>query len=176
MRIVLRSLTVLAVATLALPLRGNAAAQSSATYQLTKSVMSSGGTRSTSASYFLTGTFGQPFSNASPTPVADRDIPFFPCRTSGRFGNAGDYDRRRMERIGDWPVHSLHRVSSAFLCERGPNPKSGRDNSKPDPNGEMSGVDMPHVAPGSTSNRPSRTCGTSDGTRRFPRSFCRGKC
>jgi hypothetical protein len=39
---------------------GNAAGQSSASYELTKSVMSGGGTTSTSASYSLTGTFGQP--------------------------------------------------------------------------------------------------------------------
>ncbi len=45
---------------------GNAAGQSSASYELTKSVMSGGGT-STSASYSLTGTCGQP----SPVDVSD---------------------------------------------------------------------------------------------------------
>jgi hypothetical protein len=43
-----------------LAVMGNAAAQSSASYQLTKSVMSGGGTTSSSASYSLTGTFAQP--------------------------------------------------------------------------------------------------------------------
>jgi hypothetical protein len=46
---------------------GNAAAQSSASYELTRSVMSGGGTTSTSASYELTGTLGQP----SPVDVSD---------------------------------------------------------------------------------------------------------
>ena len=46
---------------------GDAAGQSSASYDLTKSVMSGGGTTSTSASYSLTGTFGQP----SPVAVSD---------------------------------------------------------------------------------------------------------
>jgi hypothetical protein len=45
----------------------NAAAQSSASYKLTRSVMSGGGTTSTSASYSLTGTFGQP----SPVDVSE---------------------------------------------------------------------------------------------------------
>jgi hypothetical protein len=48
---------------------GNAVAQSSASYELTKSVMSGGGTTSTSASYSLTGTFGQP----SPVQVSESD-------------------------------------------------------------------------------------------------------
>jgi hypothetical protein len=46
---------------------GNAAGQSSASYELTKSVMSGGGAKSTSASYELIGTFGQ----ASPVEVSD---------------------------------------------------------------------------------------------------------
>jgi hypothetical protein len=46
---------------------GNAAAQSSASYEFTRSVMSGGGTTSTSASYELTGTLGQP----SPVDVSD---------------------------------------------------------------------------------------------------------
>ena len=41
--------------------------QSSASYEITKSVMSGGGTTSTSASYSLTGTFAQP----SPVDVSD---------------------------------------------------------------------------------------------------------
>jgi hypothetical protein len=47
----------------------DAAGQSSASYELTKSVMSGGGTTSTSASYSLTGTFGQP----SPVAVSDSE-------------------------------------------------------------------------------------------------------
>jgi hypothetical protein len=39
---------------------GSALAQSSANYELTRSVMSGGGARSTSANYDLTGTLGQP--------------------------------------------------------------------------------------------------------------------
>jgi hypothetical protein len=46
---------------------GDAAGQSSASYELTRSVMSGGGTTSTSASYSVTGTFGQ----ASPVDVSD---------------------------------------------------------------------------------------------------------
>ena len=46
---------------------GNAAGQSSATYELARSVMSGGGTTSTSTSYSLTGTFGQP----SPVDASD---------------------------------------------------------------------------------------------------------
>ena len=46
---------------------GNGAAQSSASYELARSVMSGGGTTSTSASYDLTGTLGQP----SPVDVSD---------------------------------------------------------------------------------------------------------
>jgi len=45
----------------------NAAGQSSASYELTRSVMSGGGATSTSASYELTGTLGQP----SPVDVSD---------------------------------------------------------------------------------------------------------
>ncbi len=39
---------------------GNAVAQSSASYEIVRSVLSGGGGRSTSANYDLTGTFGQP--------------------------------------------------------------------------------------------------------------------
>ena len=46
---------------------GNAAGQSSASYELTRSVMSGGGMTSTSASYELTGTLGQP----SPVEVSE---------------------------------------------------------------------------------------------------------
>ncbi len=46
---------------------GYAEAQSSASYQITRSVMSGGGARSASASYDLTGTIGQP----SPVDVSD---------------------------------------------------------------------------------------------------------
>lgn len=59
----------LAIVTLAVCLAaaGNVFAQSSASYEITKSVMSGGGGRSTSASYDLTGTLGQP----SPVDVSD---------------------------------------------------------------------------------------------------------
>ena len=67
MTIVLRNLIVLAVTTALLGFTGYAAAQSSASYELTRSVMSGGGTTSTSASYELTGTLGQP----SPVEVSD---------------------------------------------------------------------------------------------------------
>jgi hypothetical protein len=67
MRIVLRTVIVLAVVTGLLGFTGYAAAQSSASYELTRSVMSGGGTTSTSASYELTGTLGQP----SPVDVSD---------------------------------------------------------------------------------------------------------
>ncbi|NQT83836.1 hypothetical protein HQ563_12475 [bacterium] len=46
---------------------GNAVAQSSASYELTRSVMSGGGASSTSASYSVTGTFAQP----SPVEVSE---------------------------------------------------------------------------------------------------------
>ena len=46
---------------------GNAAAQSSASYKLTRSVMSGGGRTSTSPSYSVTGTFAQP----SPVEVSE---------------------------------------------------------------------------------------------------------
>jgi hypothetical protein len=45
----------------------NASAQSSPSYEITRFVISGGGTTSTSASYSLTGTFGQP----SPVEVSD---------------------------------------------------------------------------------------------------------
>jgi len=67
MRIILRNLFVLALATALLSLTGYAAAQSSASYEITKSVMSGGGTTSASASYSLTVTLGQP----SPVEVSD---------------------------------------------------------------------------------------------------------
>ncbi|MDP2899049.1 MAG: hypothetical protein Q8Q12_21135 [bacterium] len=66
-RIVLRNLIVPAVATALLGCTGYAAGQSSASYELSRSVMSGGGTTSTSASYELTGTLGQP----SPVDVSD---------------------------------------------------------------------------------------------------------
>ncbi len=62
-----RNVLLTAVLVVCLAAMANAAAQSSASYELTKSVMSSGGTTSTSASYSLTGTFGQP----SPVAVSD---------------------------------------------------------------------------------------------------------
>jgi len=46
---------------------GNVFSQSSASYEITKSVMSGGGGRSSSASYEMTGTLGQP----SPVDVSD---------------------------------------------------------------------------------------------------------
>jgi len=67
MRIALRNLTVLAAAAALLGCTGYAAAQSSASYQISKSVMSGGGGRSSSASYEMTGTLGQP----SPVDVSD---------------------------------------------------------------------------------------------------------
>jgi len=67
MRTLFRSLAVVASATLVLGWTGYAAPQSSASYEIIRSVMSGGGIRSTSASYELTGTFGQP----SPVDVSD---------------------------------------------------------------------------------------------------------
>ena len=67
MRTILHGLIVLAVATALLGCTGYAAAQSSANYDITRSVVSGGGTTSTSASYELTGTLGQP----SPVEVSD---------------------------------------------------------------------------------------------------------
>jgi hypothetical protein len=60
MKAILRSIPALAVAALVLAWVGNAHGQSSANHQITRSVMSGGGGRSSSASYSLTGTFGQP--------------------------------------------------------------------------------------------------------------------
>jgi hypothetical protein len=48
---------------------GNAEGQNSAGYEFTRSVMSGGGTTSTSVSYFLTGTLGQP----SPVNVSESE-------------------------------------------------------------------------------------------------------
>ncbi len=59
--------------------KGNAVGQSSASYELTKSVMSGGGTTSTSPTYSVTGTFGQP------SPVAVSDSESF-CLGSGFWG------------------------------------------------------------------------------------------
>ena len=68
-RTVLRSLASLAVGALLLNWMGDAAPQSSASYEITKSVMSTGGGRSTSASFDLVGTLGQP----SPVHVSESD-------------------------------------------------------------------------------------------------------
>jgi hypothetical protein len=67
MKAIRNHLLVFAILVLCLAAIGDAGAQSSASYELTKSVMSGGGTTSTSASYSLTGTFGQP----SPVDVSD---------------------------------------------------------------------------------------------------------
>ncbi len=67
MRLVLQSLSLAAAATALLGWRGYAAAQGSPSYEITESVMSGGGGESSSASYELTGTFGQP----SPVDVSD---------------------------------------------------------------------------------------------------------
>jgi hypothetical protein len=66
---ILRSVAILIGGTLVLGWIGDTGAQSSASYEITRSVMSSGGARSTSASYSLTGTFGQP----SPVQVSESD-------------------------------------------------------------------------------------------------------
>jgi len=62
-----RNVLVIVTVVVCLTAAGNAFAQSSASYEITKSVMSGGGGRSTSGSYALTGTFGQP----SPVDVSD---------------------------------------------------------------------------------------------------------
>jgi hypothetical protein len=67
MKATLRNLLLCAVTVICVAMGGSALAQSSASYELTKSVLSGGGTTSTSASYSLTGTFGQP----SPVAVSD---------------------------------------------------------------------------------------------------------
>ncbi len=67
MRIVLRSMVILAVGMLLLGWGGDAEAQSSANYQISRSVVSSGGGRSASTSYALTGTLGQ----SSPIDVSE---------------------------------------------------------------------------------------------------------
>ena len=51
---------------------GNAVAQSSASYELSRCVMSGGGTTSTWASYELTGTFGQPSPRVPPQMLYSR--------------------------------------------------------------------------------------------------------
>jgi hypothetical protein len=66
---VLRSLASLGVAVLLLSWAGSAAPQSSASYEITRSVMSTGGGRSSSASYEVTGTLGQP----SPVDVSESE-------------------------------------------------------------------------------------------------------
>jgi hypothetical protein len=60
MKTILRSTSTLALTGLVLASVGNAHGQSSASYEITRSVMSTGGGRSTSASYDLSGTLGQP--------------------------------------------------------------------------------------------------------------------
>ena len=62
-----RTVVLIGVLVVCLAAMANAAGQSSASYEITKSVMSGGGTTSTSSSYSLTGTFGQP----SPVAVSD---------------------------------------------------------------------------------------------------------
>jgi len=69
MKTLLRSIPALALTALVLVSVGNAHGQSSASYQITRSVMSGGGGRSTSASYALTGTLGQP----SPTEASESE-------------------------------------------------------------------------------------------------------
>ncbi|MDP2895624.1 MAG: hypothetical protein Q8Q12_03575 [bacterium] len=63
----IRNHLLFSVVVVCLAAMGNVTAQSSASYELTRSVMSGGGTTSTSASYELTGTLGQP----SPVDVSD---------------------------------------------------------------------------------------------------------
>ena len=65
----LRSILVIVVAVLAFGLVTEVAAQSSASYEITKSVMSGGGGASSSTSFSLTGTFAQP----SPVDVSESD-------------------------------------------------------------------------------------------------------
>lgn len=65
----LRNAVVLAFTTLPLAWVGNTHGQSSASYEITCSVMSGGGGRSSSASYSLTGTLGQP----SPVEASEGD-------------------------------------------------------------------------------------------------------
>lgn len=62
-----RNLLLYVILVVCMAVTGNAAGQSSASYELARSVMSGGGTTSTSASYELTGTLGQP----SPVEVSD---------------------------------------------------------------------------------------------------------
>jgi len=69
MKTVFRSIPALALTALVLAWVGNAHGQSSASYEIARSVMSAGGGRSTSASYSLTGTLGQP----SPVDVSESD-------------------------------------------------------------------------------------------------------
>jgi hypothetical protein len=67
MKQITRNVFVTVILALCLAAAGSALAQSSASYEITKSAMSGGGTTSTSASYELTGTLGQP----SPVDVSD---------------------------------------------------------------------------------------------------------
>ncbi|NQT83352.1 hypothetical protein HQ563_10030 [bacterium] len=69
MKGVLRGTAVVAAGPLLLLWATTAQAQSSASYEITRSVMSGGGGRSSSASYDLTGTLGQP----SPVEVSESD-------------------------------------------------------------------------------------------------------
>ena len=60
MRIILRSITILALGTALFSWIGDAGAQRSTSYEISRSVVSGGGGRSALTSYALTGTFGQP--------------------------------------------------------------------------------------------------------------------
>ena len=67
MKQISKNLLLFAILVICLVVTGSVAGQTSASYELTKSVMSGGGTTSTSASYSLTGTFAQP----SPVDVSE---------------------------------------------------------------------------------------------------------
>lgn len=67
MKTIFRSIPILALTALVLAWVGNARGQSSASYEITRSVMSGGGGQSTSGSCALTGMIGQP----SPVEVSD---------------------------------------------------------------------------------------------------------
>jgi len=69
MKTILRSSPILAAAALLLAWGCKASAQTSASYQITRSVISNGGGRCASASYDLTGTLGQP----SPTEASESE-------------------------------------------------------------------------------------------------------
>ncbi|NQT84091.1 hypothetical protein HQ563_13780 [bacterium] len=69
MKMILRTVAAFAFTALVFAWVVDADAQSSASYQIGRSVMSGGGARSTSASYSLTGTLGQP----SPVDVSESE-------------------------------------------------------------------------------------------------------